>query len=268
MNSGDTRGPMQAETAFLDVGGVRVRVLDVGEGSPVVVLHGWGGRIEAMAPVVACLRQHFRVIAPDLPGFGSSPLPEQVWGTQDYAAHVQALLRCLGIPRAHFVAHSYGAKTALFLAATEPELVDKLVLQAASGLRAPPSLKARAKRAASRAARFAGRVGPSGRRLRDAVYNRIASADYREAGELRPILVKVVNEDLSDLLPMVGASTLLIWGTEDDAVPVTLARTMEELIPDAGLVLFEGGGHFAYLDEPDRFCRVVRHFLGQGKDQR
>jgi pimeloyl-ACP methyl ester carboxylesterase len=256
---------MQAETGFLDVNGLKVRVLDVGEGSPVVVLHGWGGRIEAMTPVVACLRLHFRVIATDLPGFGSSPLPEQAWGTPDYAAHVHALLECLDIPRAHFVAHSYGAKTALYLAATRPELVDKLVLQAASGLRTAPSLEAKAKRAASRGARFAGRLGPPGRRLRSAVYNRIASADYREAGELRPILVKVVNEDLSDLLPEVGASTLLIWGTEDDAVPVTHGRTMEKLIPDAGLVLFEGGGHFAYLDEPDRFCRVVRHFLGQGE---
>jgi pimeloyl-ACP methyl ester carboxylesterase len=259
---------MQAETAFVDVGGLRVRVLDVGEGSPVVVLHGWGGRIEAMAPVVACLRAHFRVIATDLPGFGSSPLPERVWGTRDYAAHVQALLERLDIPRAHFVAHSYGAKTALYLAVMQPGLVDKLVLQAASGLRTPPSFKARAKRAASRAARSVGKLGPSGRRLRDAVYNRIASADYREAGELRPVLVKVVNEDFSDLLPKVGASTLLIWGTEDDAVPVAHARTMERLIPDAGLVLFEGGGHFAYLDQPDRFCRVVQHFLGKGEDQR
>jgi pimeloyl-ACP methyl ester carboxylesterase len=258
---------MQAETDYVDVDGLRVRVLDVGEGTPVVVLHGWGGQIEAMAPVVACLRSNFRVIATDLPGFGSSPAPGQVWGTLDYAAHVRVLLGSLGVPRAHFVAHSFGAKTALYVAATEPDLVDKLVIQAASGLRAPPSLRARAKRAGSRAARFAGRLGPPGRRLRDAVYDRIASADYREAGELRPILVKVVNEDMSDLLPKVRASTLLIWGGADDAVPVAHARTMERLIPDAGLVLFERGGHFAYLDEPDRFCRVVRQFLGEGEDK-
>ena len=257
---------MQAETDYVDVDGLRVRVLDVGEGAPVVVLHGWGGRIEAMAPVVACLRSHFRVIATDLPGFGSSPAPGQVWGTPEYAAHVRALLERLDVTRANFVAHSYGAKTALYLAAMEPDRVGKLVLQAASGLRTPPSFKARAKRAVSRVARFSGSLGPFGRRLRDALYDRIASADYREAGELRPILVKVVNEDLSDLLPKVKASTLLIWGSEDDAVPVAHARTMERLIPDAGLVLFERGGHFAYLDEPDRFCRVVRHFLGQGKE--
>jgi pimeloyl-ACP methyl ester carboxylesterase len=123
-------------------------------------------------------------------------------------------------------------------------------------------LKARAKRAVSKTARAAGKLGDPGRRVRDAVYERIQSADYRDAGEMRPIFVKVVNEDLSHLLPRIQASTLLIWGTEDDAVPVAHARTMEKAIPDAGLVLFEGAGHFAYLDERDRFCVVVRHFFG------
>ena len=79
---------------------------------------------------------------------------------------------------------------------------------------------------------------------------------------MRPTFVKIVNEDLSDLLPSIRSSTLLVWGSEDDAVPVSHARRMEAAIPDAGLVLFEGAGHFAYLDDPQRFCRVARHFLG------
>lgn len=78
---------------------------------------------------------------------------------------------------------------------------------------------------------------------------------------MRPILVRVVQEDLGHLMPEIEASTLLIWGTEDDAVPVAHARRMEALIPDAGLVLFEGAGHFAYLDEQQRFCQVLRHFF-------
>ncbi|MDQ4125311.1 MAG: alpha/beta hydrolase, partial [Actinomycetota bacterium] len=117
------------------------------------------------------------------------------------------------------------------------------------------------KRALSRGGRVAGRLGPPGRALRDALYRRIASEDYRNAGPLRSTFVKVVNEDLTDLLPKVGVPTLLVWGTNDDAVPVAHAQTMERHIPDAGLVLFEAAGHFAYLDEPDRFCRIVRHFL-------
>ncbi|MGH2821356.1 MAG: alpha/beta fold hydrolase, partial [Actinomycetota bacterium] len=115
---------------------------------------------------------------------------------------------------------------------------------------------------ASRSARVAGSLGPPGRRLRDAVYRRVASQDYRDSGPMRPIMVKVVNEDVTHMLPRIKASTLLVWGSEDDAVPVDHARMMEGLIPDAGLVLFEGAGHFAYLDDPARFCRVIRHFFG------
>jgi pimeloyl-ACP methyl ester carboxylesterase len=237
-------------------------MVERGSGEPVVVLHGWGGRIESMRPVIECLSSSFRVLAIDLPGFGESPLPSGVWGTADYAAFVRDVLRERGIDRAHFVGHSYGAKTSLYLAATDPSLVGKLVLQGSSGLRTPPSLKARAKRAVSKGARAVGTLGGGGRRIRDAVYKRIQSEDYRDAGPLRPILVKVVNEDLSNLLPRVQASTLLIWGSEDEAAPLQHGRTMEQRIPDAGLVVFEGAGHFAYLDDPDRFCVVVRHFLG------
>ena len=252
---------MQAPTRH-DVRGQTTRVVDVGAGHPVDVLHGWGGRVESMAPVIECLRADFRVIALDLPGFGDAPRPDDVWGTPQYAAFVRDLLAGLSVGPAHFVGHSFGAKTSLYLAATEPELVDKLVLVGSSGLRTPPSLKARAKRIVSRAARAAGRLGPPGERVRQAVYARIASQDYLAAGDLRPILVKVVNEDLTELLPRVVASTLLVWGSEDDAVPVAHAKTMERLIPDAGLVLFDGAGHFAYLDEPARFCRIVKHFFG------
>ena len=254
----------ERNSTFLEVGSQKARVFEAGSGDTVVVLHGWGGRIESMRPVIDCLSRSFRTIALDLPGFGESPVPTGVWGTADYAVFVRDVLTSLGVERAHFVGHSYGAKTSLYLAATHPGLVDKLVLQASSGLRSPPSMRARVKRMASKAARSAGRFGDPGARLRDAVYERIQSSDYRDAGEMRPILVKVVNEDLSDLLPRVRSSTLLIWGSNDDALPLNHAQTMERNIPDAGLVVFEGAGHFAYLDEPDRFCVVVRQFLGAG----
>ena len=244
----------------VSVEGQSARLVDAGDGEPVVVLHGWGGRIESMAPVISCFAGDRRVLALDLPGFGESPAPATAWGTSDYAAFVARVLADAGVTEADFVGHSFGAKTSLYLAATTP-VVRRLVLAGSSGLRTPPSFKARARRALSRGARLAGRMGGPGRALRDAVYRRIASEDYRNAGPLRPTFVKVVNEDLTELLPQVDVPTLLVWGTEDDAVPVAHARTMEQRIPDAGLVLFEGAGHFAYLDEPDRFCRIVRHFL-------
>lgn len=243
------------------VGGQKTRLYDAGEGPAAVVLHGWGGRIESVAPVLRCLAAGFRVLSIDLPGFGHAPAPDGTWGTPDYAAFTRDVLADAGVERAHFVGHSFGAKTSLYLAASVEGLVEKLVVVGSPGLRSSPSARVRAKRAAGRAARVAGRLGPPGRAARDAIYRRIASADYREAGPMRPILVKVVNEDFAPLLPRISSSTLLVWGTNDDAVPVAQAREMERLIPDAGLVLFEGAGHFAYLDEPDRFCRVLTHFL-------
>lgn len=260
-SSRDTRRCMQ-NSEYVDVGGQKTRVVQVGDGAAVVVLHGWGGRIESMAPVIRCLAPAFRVIAMDLPGFGESPLPQGVWGTPDYASYARDVIVEIGVERAHFVGHSYGAKTSLYMAATFEGLVEKLVAVGSSGLRIAPSLAVQARRALSRGARLAGHLGGPGRRVRDAVYERIQSSDYRDAGRLRPILVKVVNEDLSALLPRIQASTLLVWGSEDDAAPVALGKRMEQLIPDAGLVVFEGAGHFAYLDEPERFCRIVRHFFG------
>jgi pimeloyl-ACP methyl ester carboxylesterase len=253
---------MDQQGHFVEAGGHKTRVVEAGSGLDVVVLHGWGGRIESMAPALECLSHAFHVVALDLPGFGESEAPRGSWGTPDYAAYVHDVLAEMGISKAFFVGHSFGAKVSLYLAATHPELVEKLVAVGSPGLRTPPSLTARIKRIASRGARAAGYLGPLGRALRSSVYDRIASQDYREAGPMRPILVKVVNEDLSGLLRRVAAPTLLVWGARDDAVPIAHARRMERLIPDAGLVLFEDAGHFAYLDEPQRFCHIVRHFLG------
>jgi pimeloyl-ACP methyl ester carboxylesterase len=253
---------MESEPQFVAPGGHKTRIVQVGNGPAVVVLHGWGGRIESMAPVIQCLAPAFNVLALDLPGFGESDVPVGAWGTPDYAAYVRDVMREVGIERAAFVGHSFGAKTSLYLAATHDGLVDKIVVAGSSGLRTPPSPAARAKRLASRVAKLAANLGPPGRALRDTIYRRVASQDYRDAGPMRSVLVKVVNEDLSALLPRVRIPTLLVWGTKDDAVPVAHARRMERLIPNAGLVLFEGAGHFAYLDDPQRFCRIVRHFLG------
>ena len=255
--------PYEDATRSLEVNGQTARVVDRGSGDPVVVLHGWGGRIESMAPVLSCLEGAFRTIAVDLPGFGDSPAPKNVWGTGDYAGFVTDLLTQLDVRRAHFIGHSFGGKTSLYLAAAQPAMVEKLVLVDPTGLRIPPSFKARMKRGLSRAGRVAGTLGPPGRAIKSAIYSRIASKDYRDAGPMRPILVRVVNEDLASMLPDIAAPTLIVWGSLDDAVPLSHAHVMEKGIRDAGLVVFEGAGHFPYLEQPDRFCRIVRHFLGR-----
>jgi pimeloyl-ACP methyl ester carboxylesterase len=101
--------------------------------------------------------------------------------------------------------------------------------------------------------------------VRDIAQRRAASrgsTDYRAAsGTLRASMVRLVNADLRPQLSRLATSTLLIWGARDQETPLSDARDMERLIPDAGLVVFEGSGHFAYAEEPERFCRIVDVFL-------
>ena len=78
---------------------------------------------------------------------------------------------------------------------------------------------------------------------------------------MRQCLVKVVNEDLKPLLPRINPSTLLIWGENDDATPLSDGQIMEKEIPDAGLVTLKNAGHYAFLDQWFMFSRVIDSFL-------
>ena len=78
---------------------------------------------------------------------------------------------------------------------------------------------------------------------------------------MRAILSKCVNEDLKHVMPLIKAPTLLIWGENDTATPLSDAKTMEKLIPDAGLVSFPGCGHYSFLDNPIGYKAVIKEFL-------
>jgi pimeloyl-ACP methyl ester carboxylesterase len=88
------------------------------------------------------------------------------------------------------------------------------------------------------------------------------SRDYNALDdEMRKTFVKVISLDLTDALPDITVPTLLIWGDQDTETPLWMGRKMEELIPDAGLVVFEGGTHFAYLEQNARFNTITHHFF-------
>ena len=96
----------------------------------------------------------------------------------------------------------------------------------------------------------------------DKLRKKYGSRDYNALdAEMRQTFVKVVNQDLTDLYSRFQTSTLLIWGDEDTETPVWMAKEMEKRIPDAGLVILEGGTHFAYLEQIGRFNLIVRQFL-------
>jgi pimeloyl-ACP methyl ester carboxylesterase len=255
--------PATLDTETLEIQGLRTRQLVSGAGArAVLVLHGWGASIEAVHPIVAGLAPVARVYALDLPGFGESAPPPEPWGVEEYQAFVVAYMDAVGLARATIVAHSNGGRIAIRMAATESERVAKLVLVDAAGIRPKRTFRWYRRVAMAKVGKHAARhLGAPGERLREALVAKAASADYAAAGELRPTLVKLVNADLRPHMPRIAAPTLLVWGAEDTDTPVAMAREMERLIPDAGLVVLQGAGHFSYLDQPASFARIVSHFI-------
>ncbi|MGI8713816.1 MAG: alpha/beta fold hydrolase [Solirubrobacteraceae bacterium] len=247
---------------IVDINGIRTRYRQVGSGSAVLVLHGWGARIETVEPILRSLAPRLTVYAVDLPGFGETELPPAPWGVADYSDWTRALMDALGLQRPSIIGHSNGGRIAIHLASHHPERVDKLILVDSAGIKPRRGLRYYRRVGMAKAAKYAARMlGAPGRRLQQRVLARAASSDYANAGPLRPTFVKLVNQDLTPLLSQIRASTLLIWGETDDSTPVSDGETMERLIPDAGLVVFADAGHYAYLDQSQRFGRVASHFL-------
>lgn len=250
-----------------EIEGVRVRHLSEGSGVPVLVLHGWGASIETVASIVKALSGVAEVHALDLPGFGQSDPPPQPWGVEDYRRFLLSFMDAMSVERASLVGHSNGGRIAVAVAATEPRRVSKLLLVDSAGIRRKRGFTYYRKVGMAKIGKHAAmRLGAPGRHLRDILVRNAASADYAAASPaMRPTFVKLVNADMRSLLGSVSAPTLLIWGSEDTETPLSDGQLMERMIPDAGLVVFQGAGHYSYLDERARFATIARHFLGEAR---
>jgi pimeloyl-ACP methyl ester carboxylesterase len=243
---------------------VRRRATETAPGDlPIVILHGWGAHIEAVGPILSALDGASDLIALDLPGFGESDPPDRAWDTDAYARFMIHFLDELTVERAHLIGHSHGGRVSIALAADEPERVGRLLLVDSAGIPPKRGWRYRRRVAVAKLGRLIGKIGGApGRRLQERMRTRVASRDYLEASEaMRGTFRALVAADLTDRLSRIRASTLLVWGDRDDDTPLWMANRMEELIPDAGLVVLEGAGHYSYADSPGQFRAVARRFL-------
>ena len=217
--------------------------------SLLVWAHGWGHTHQNLMPLAQAMQRVGRSVLLDFPGFGASPLPPEAWGTADYADAVAEWLAGLEARRRVWIAHSFGCRVGLQLAARHPELVDGLFLIAAAGLPKqrswPERLRFTTRRWAYRAARQFTPEGPARDRLRA----RFGSADYQRAGPLRPILVKAVNEDLSGAARAVRCPVMLVYGDRDSETPPELGARFSALMLQSQLVVLRGFDHWSVLTE-------------------
>ena len=251
-------------------GGVNVHYELSGSGEKrVALLHGWGCDTSLMKPVADFLSRDMTVLSLDFPAHGKSGRPPEPWGVPDFADCALELLRKLDFLPCSVIAHSFGGRVTIELASRDATLFERVILTGAAGIKNRPSEESRKRSARykrlksllekARAVKVFGKLPDA---LEEKLRQKYGSKDYNALDpEMRKTFVKVVNHDQTDLLDRIQQPTLLMWGDRDTETPLWMGQLMEKRIPDAGLVVLEGGSHFAYLEQVGRFNAIAHNFL-------
>ena len=257
-----------------NVDGVRLNVLDEGEGRAVVFLHGLGGCWRDWEPQLDGLRDRYRCLVVEHRGHGRSEATTGRYGTELFASDVVALCAAAGIERAHVVGLSMGGMIAQHVALQAPELVATLVL-ADTGA-AMPAFIADGFKDYARAVRENGHTDSHGlvpeyspawsqhvlRNNPRVVRNNARETEGTDPDAWCRAAFAVADHDTTARLGEIKAPTLLVWGAEDMLVPADLMATaLLDGIADSRLVVLDDAGHISNLDQPDAFnALLAEHF--------
>jgi pimeloyl-ACP methyl ester carboxylesterase len=271
---------------WIDVAGAPVNVIDIGEGDPIVFIHGLSGAwVNWLENIPHFAREH-RVIAMDLPGFGHSPMPSEKVSISGYGRIVDELLDTLGIDRAVIVGNSMGGFIGAEVAIQFGTRVEKLVLVSAAGIsiehqRNEPVLRVlellddwlilSGGWAATRSDALSGRP-----RIRRQIMKLVAhraeklpapliAEQVKGSGKpgFVPALDALTDYPIRDRLADIECPVLVLWGEKDRLVPVKDAYEFGRLIPHARVVVWPETGHVAMLERPDAFNALVDEFIAQ-----
>jgi pimeloyl-ACP methyl ester carboxylesterase len=261
----------------IDAGGILTHYHDAGTGEPVLLLHGSGPGVSAWANWqhnIPALAQRYRVIAPDLVGFGYTERPADVYySLPTWVEHVWAFLDALGIEQTSLIGNSLGGRIGLDMARQHPERLDKMVLMGAPGVGMTLTLGLKALREYQPShenmrsmlvdcfavdpsiitedlvrERYEASIAPGAFEA----YRDMFFSDRHAGGELG-----ITEEQVRG----VPTRTLLIHGREDQVVPVDVAWNMVRLLPDADLAVFARCGHWTQIERSGDFNRLVADFL-------
>ena len=234
---------------------IKVNYIRYGKGKDtIVLLHGWGQNIEMMKMVSDPFSDDYDIVIIDLPGHGNSEEPKTVYSLYDFVDCVKSLLDSLKIKNPILIGHSFGGKISLLYASMYD--VKKLVLFGSPFKKEIEKLSLKTKML-----KTAKKI-PGINKLEGFAKKHMGSTDYKNASPLmREILVGHVNLDITEKVKKIKCPTLILWGTLDDAVPLERAYELESLISDAGVVVYEGCTHYAYLERLGQTISVLKSFL-------
>lgn len=247
--------------------GININYEVFGEGSPLLILHGWGACIDSMAPIWQFFKNRFKVYVLDFPGQkNKSENLIEPWGVPEYAEMVRSFMQKLNIIKPHLIAHSFGGRVAIYLSSLNKDLFNKIVLVDSAGIKPRVTLKKQLKKIVFKCGKLAIKLFTPSNKYKeklDTYRKKYSSADYLalESDVMRKTFINVINLDLTKNLKNIKNSVLLVWGEKDTDTPLYMAKIMEKEIVDCGLVILKDAGHFSYIDNSKEFNIIVNNFL-------
>lgn len=256
---------IKEEILQVKIKGWNIYYEEMGQGNPVILLHGWLANLETMRPIANSLSQNFKVYLVDIVGFGKSDLPEHPLNTDDFGDFLAEFVNQLNIQNPILIGHSNGGRMIINSVGREIVKPRKLVLIDSAGIVPKRKPKYYIKVGIFKTGKaILNKLPDVGgiKQIKEKLLNSVGSADYKaSAPVLRETMKRILNEDVSPLLPNIKVPTLLIWGTNDMDTPISDAKKMEQLIPNCGLVEYKNSGHFSYLQNIQNCNTVLNEFL-------
>jgi 2-hydroxymuconate-semialdehyde hydrolase/2-hydroxy-6-oxo-octa-2,4-dienoate hydrolase len=263
----------------IDAAGIETSYLEAGAGDPVIMLHGSGPGVSALAnwqQNIPMLSQRFRVLAPDIVGFGATERADDiVYSLGTWTDHVWAFLDAHGIEKTAIVGNSLGGRIALQMATDRPDRITKMVLMGTPGVGMTPTEGLAALRA----------YEPSHDAMRELLRNYFAVDPAMITDELVEIRYQASIADdayeayramffdprhagsklgiTENEVRAIATPILLVHGREDKVVPLQVSVTMLGLLPKADLHVFSACGHWTQIERADEFSALVTYYLGR-----
>jgi pimeloyl-ACP methyl ester carboxylesterase len=234
-----------------------------GKGPLVLLLHGWGDTAAGLAGLRKTLSEDYQVLALDLPGFGGTNAPKDVWDLDDYGRFVHVMMKKLELKQPYAViGHSNGGALAIRAISQGVLAPEKLVLIAASGIRTGNGLKRLALKIIAKTGNVATIWMPERyrRALRQSLYG-VAGSDMLVVPQLQETFKKTVRQDVQADAAKVGQPTLLIYAERDRAVPLADGKAYHHLIKNSKLEVINSDDHFVHQAEPAKVTGLIEEFL-------
>lgn len=248
------------------VQGLATRVLTAGDGPAVIFLHGTGGSGKVWFNQLRRFEPEYRVIAPDLPGYGQTPLPSFIRSIDDYPDFVRALMDEAGLSRAVLVGNSMGGRVALQVALDHPERVAGLVLVNSSGISLPglPILNVRETDPREFASKLFYKASARSASAGALVERLAETPEQQRAHEtMRRLTTGPLRRDMQERLGEIQAPTLVVWGEGDQVIPLAYGEAFAAAIPHARLAVIPRAGHVPMLERPGAVNEAIAAFLAE-----